>query len=351
MYNVLIVGAGSIGNHLAHACRCKGWEVTMFDIDPAALQRTQSEIYPSRYGEWDQAIRLIDSLEFDQAFDLIIIGTPPDIHLDNVLNVLKVCPPKVLLIEKPLVSPIKANVDMLRELSLQPGPIILAGYNHNMSKITIRAEQLLGDDLVGDPLSLHVRWLEHWGGIFQAHPWLEGPQDSYLGFWSRGGGACAEHSHAISLWQHFSQALNCGPISEVSATMDMRRSEFVNYDQTTVIGMRSKRGLTGSIVQDVVTSPAQKMMRIQGVKGFLEWYVNYDDGHDALIYGRQGEEINKEQYSKKRPDDFIGEIDHIETLLKSDCKNSPLSLDRAINVMDAIIAAHESHQRGKMISI
>ena len=300
MYNVLIFGAGSIGNHLAYACRCKGWEVTMFDIDPAALQRTQSEIYPSRYGEWDQAIRLIDSLEFDQDFDLIIVGTPPDIHLDNVLNVLRVCQPKVLLIEKPLVSPNKANVDMLRELLLQPGPIILAGYNHNMSKITIRAEQLLGDDLVGDPLSLHVRWLEHWGGIFQAHPWLEGPQDSYLGFWSRGGGACAEHSHAISLWQHFSQILNCGPISEVSATMDMRCSEFVNYDQTTVIGMRSKHGLMGSIVQDVVTSPAQKMMRIQGVKGFLEWYVNYHDDHDALIYGRQGEETNKEQYSKKR---------------------------------------------------
>ncbi len=30
-----------------------------------------------------------------------------------------------------------------------------------------------------------------------AHPWLAGPQDSYLGFWRRGGGASGEHSHAI----------------------------------------------------------------------------------------------------------------------------------------------------------
>ncbi len=46
MYNVKILGAGSIGNHLANASRRLGWQVTLCDMDPAALQRTKEDIYP-----------------------------------------------------------------------------------------------------------------------------------------------------------------------------------------------------------------------------------------------------------------------------------------------------------------
>ena len=44
--NVLIFGAGSIGNHLANASRNLDWNVTIFDIDQKALKRTKEEIYP-----------------------------------------------------------------------------------------------------------------------------------------------------------------------------------------------------------------------------------------------------------------------------------------------------------------
>ena len=42
---------------------------------------------------------------------------------------------------------------------------------------------------MGKLQTLDVEFREYWGGIFEAHPWLNGPQDSYLGFWKRGGGA------------------------------------------------------------------------------------------------------------------------------------------------------------------
>ncbi|MEE8125650.1 MAG: 3-hydroxyacyl-CoA dehydrogenase NAD-binding domain-containing protein, partial [Nitrospirales bacterium] len=58
MYSVKIFGAGSIGNHLAHASRSLGWNVTLCDLDPAALDRAKSMIYPTRYGKWDNAIKL-----------------------------------------------------------------------------------------------------------------------------------------------------------------------------------------------------------------------------------------------------------------------------------------------------
>ena len=56
--NVKIFGAGSIGNHLAHASRKIGWDVSICDLDPEALKRTRNEIYPGRYGEWDDNISL-----------------------------------------------------------------------------------------------------------------------------------------------------------------------------------------------------------------------------------------------------------------------------------------------------
>ena len=57
-YRVKIYGAGSIGNHLSYACRNKGLDVTVCDIDESALSRMKNDIYPSRYGKWDNEIVL-----------------------------------------------------------------------------------------------------------------------------------------------------------------------------------------------------------------------------------------------------------------------------------------------------
>ena len=50
MRNIKIIGAGSIGNHLAHACRQMNWNVNMFDSDNKALKRTKENInYETNY--------------------------------------------------------------------------------------------------------------------------------------------------------------------------------------------------------------------------------------------------------------------------------------------------------------
>ena len=82
MATVKIVGAGSIGNHLCYACREQGHQVTLCDRDPQALQRTRDEIYPERYGAWDDGIRLVPAEAVaGEPFDLVIVGTPPDTHI------------------------------------------------------------------------------------------------------------------------------------------------------------------------------------------------------------------------------------------------------------------------------
>ena len=103
MLKVKIIGAGSSGNHYAYACRKKGWEIVLSDNDPEALKRTRNEIYPDRYGRWDEGIRLINSNEdMERSCDIVILCTPPDTHIQLAKEIVMTSSPKILLIEKPL---------------------------------------------------------------------------------------------------------------------------------------------------------------------------------------------------------------------------------------------------------
>jgi len=351
LHKVLIIGAGSIGNHLAYACRQKNWDVIIYDIDNDALERTRNNIYPSRYGSWDNEIKLLSKLPNDNYSDIVIIGTPPDKHVEIAQNILVNSNPKIIIIEKPLCPPGMSGLVDFQEKIAKCNTKVLVGYNHNLTPITKFVENLIDNGLIGIPLSMHVRWLEYWGGIFDAHPWLDGPQDSYLGFSERGGGACAEHSHAISIWQHFSNYMDCGKINEVSAIMNMFEQKRLNYDESTIISVKSKNGLVGSIIQDVVTDPSQKNLRIQGSKGYIEWHINYDAEHDAVFYGKIGNKSEKKFIAKTRPDDFVGEINHIDDLINNPSNKSPISLDLGIECMKVIASAFKSSIAGKKVII
>lgn len=353
MYSVNIYGAGSIGNHLAHACRSKGWDVLICDIDPAALERTREDIYPSRYKRWDPGIRLftLDELP-DEDFDVVIVGTPPDTHVSLATQVLENKPPKVLLIEKPLCTPTLDGVKRIIDLQKASGSFVAVGYNHTLTENSRRAERILAGNIIGNPITISAWFREHWGGIFAAHPWLDGPKDTYLGFLDRGGGASGEHSHAINIWQHFAHLVGAGRIVEVSSSMDIVDDKAVKYDRICLINVKTETGLLGAIAQDVVTEPAQKAARIQGSNGFFEWLVNVDGEHDALRYWDGKGEVIEETIHKTRPDDFKGEIDLIEDILNGkDPAGSPITLDRGLDTMMVIAAVHLSHQNKRTVKI
>ena len=352
---VEIFGAGSIGNHLAHACRSRGWDVGISDVDPAALKRTKNEIYPQRYGGWDESIqlRLIDGDISNQDADVVIIGTPPDSHSKLIQNVLaEGSGPRVLLVEKPLATPDLTGCAEVWAALEESSCTALVDYNHTLTPNTQHAQQLLAGGKLGNPQSIQVRWVEHWGGIFNAHPWLSGPADTYLGFSSRGGGACGEHSHGINIWQHFAKLAGAGRIVEVSAMLDMDTSLGADFDRICQLSLRTETGLCGSVIQDVLTEPAIKNVRFQGERGFFDWYANYDNGHDALIHG-DSEGHETQLFGKTRPDDFKGMIDQIDGLLSGELESSQAmsTLQDGLETMLVIAAAFESHTSGRSISI
>ena len=90
MKEVLIFGSGSIGNHLANACRKINLSVSVTDISFDALLRMKYKIYPSRYSKWDKNIKLMNYSEIfklKKKFNLIIIGTPPATHYDLIKKI------------------------------------------------------------------------------------------------------------------------------------------------------------------------------------------------------------------------------------------------------------------------
>ena len=352
MVCIKIIGAGSIGNHIAHAARTKGWDVLLTDVDPEALRRTKEEIYPGRYGEWDPATQLADSDDtVDETADVVFVGTPPDSHLPLAREVLIKAPPRVLIIEKPLCGPDLVGCAELWEQAEESGVFLGVGYNHALGLNTRAMEDLIAQGSRGELRTLSAKTREHWGGIFTAHPWLSGPEDSYLGFSSRGGGACGEHSHAINIWQHFAHMLGAGRVQEVSALLDMRREGNAYYDQLAILMLRTEQGLAGEVIQDVVTAPTDKMARIQWSEGFAEWHVNYRPGADAVISGNSVDEPQTQLFEKTRADDFKVEIEHLEQILDGTIRESPISLQRGLDTMMVVAAAFRSSEQKRTVTI
>lgn len=349
--NIKIYGAGSVGNHLAHASRQLGWQVVVCDVDPAALARMHQDIYPGRYGKWDIAITLCTN---DQApvggFDLICIGTPPVYHLPLVLKALEERP-RAILVEKPLCAP---SLERAQELYLAAGNSatkVFVGYDHVVGKAAKTVEALIQSGTVGDPLTLDVEFREHWGGIFKAHQWLSGPEDSYLGFWEQGGGASGEHSHAVNLWQHFAQFIGAGKVIEVDAALNYKRDGRAWYDDLCLMTLRTEKGFIGRVVQDVITQPVRKRAVMQGTHGVIEWINGYSAEGDAVRCQRVGEAEETVVIPKKRPDDFIEELKHVVEQLDHATMPSPIQLERGLDSMLVIAAAHASERERCRIRI
>jgi len=66
---------------------------------------------------------------------------------------------------------------------------------------------------------------------------------------------------------------------------------------------------------------------------------------------RHGAEPLEKRVAKTRPDDFRGEIAHIEDVVKDPSLPSPLDLETGIDTMKVIVAALESSRQGRLVRI
>ena len=118
-----------------------------------------------------------------------------------------------------------------------------------------------------------------------------------------------------------------------------------------MLNVKTEKGILGNIIQDVITWPSQKYLRIEGVKGFLEWHTNYTNDCDAVKIGtRKTEKIYR--FKKKRPDDFKGQVEVINKLLQGkNIKNLSIDLNETLVTMMVISAALKSNKVKREIKI
>ena len=133
--------------------------------------------------------------------------------------------------------------------------------------------------------------------------------------------------------------------------MDFVEDGVVSYDRICNINVRTEKGYPGTIVQDVITEPSNKYMRIQGKDGFLEWHVNWSPEGDAVIAGVKGRAVDTMVLPKKRPDDFICEMEHVSDIMDGKAARSPISLERGLDTMMVIAAAYLSDRLKKVMEI
>lgn len=349
-----IIGAGSVGNHLAQASRRMGWDVSVVDIDPDALRRMKEEIYPKRYEKWDEEIKLYEAKDEPKGgFDVIYVGTPPDTHLPIAVKILREESPRVLQIEKPLcATTLEGLKEFLEETKKHPETMIIVGFDHILGENTLEAEKIISSGVLGKAETIDAESRSHWSGVFKAHPWLSGPQDTYLGFWQKGGGASGEHSHGLNLWQHFAHLVGAGRVKEVTANFDYVKDDKVWYDRFCFLTLTTENGLVGRVVQDVVTIPKKKFAMIQGEKGRLEWHCDVTKTLDRVRFLTKEDEKNID-IEKTRPDEFFQEIKHIQDLLDEKIKieDSPVRLERGLDTMYVLNAAHRSFEEKKSIQV
>ena len=62
--NILIFGCGSIGTHHANAARALNCNVLICDIDFSKFEYMKNNLYPKRYGNWDNKIKFISYNKF-----------------------------------------------------------------------------------------------------------------------------------------------------------------------------------------------------------------------------------------------------------------------------------------------
>ena len=351
MYRVRIIGAGSIGNHLANSFVNNDFNVEITDKDPTALTRTKNEIYPLRYGSWDERIKIVSDSETEFfETDVLVIGTPPNTHLEIALQQLKKCSPCIILIEKPISHPNMENFAELEKICQKKTIRLLVGYNHRLTENTAIASRLINEGKLGEIFSITSQTRESWNGILKAHPWLTGPEDTYLAWIEKGGGALYEHSHALNLLQYFMEICKLGHIKVVHAAMDIVTSNNMHYDRFSFLSLFNENGKVFQVIQDVVSTPPIKELKINGSLGELMWRTS-STLDEVLLYNSEGILTEEYKISKNRRDDFTPEIKHINNLLSDLFSASPLDYKYAIETMEIISAAFESNRTGSRVSI
>ena len=334
MKKILIFGAGSIGNHMAHASRKLNHLVSVTDINLKALKRMKNQIYPRRYENWDKSITLINYSEVfkkKENYDLIIIGTPPSTHLELLKKINKNLNFKNILIEKPLSTPLKNDFSLIK---IKDNYKKFIGYNHSISSSFSFFIKMINRLNKKNIREIEINWCENWLGIMNAHFWMKNKKESYLSYFKNGGGSLQEHSHGLHLAYIISRKLNLNILKNLSCKIYKDKTK--KYDISTQMSSCNEE-LFFNYRTNLISFPARKNIIINSKNFKFEWYCNFIKNTDKVVITNLKTNKNKSKIFKKtRSSEFENEIKYILNCDLKKYKNSPINILNGISVQKII---------------
>ena len=335
MRNILIFGAGSIGNHMSNASVSLGWKVFITDKNPKALKRMKKQIFPKRYKKWNSNITQVDFKDvynLKQNFDLIIIGTPPTSHYKIYQNCKKKINFKKILIEKPIASFQDKKIQTLK--TKQNDIMIFCGYNHSINPSMSYFLNIV-KSRINKIKAVNISWREGWDGILGAHPWLKNEFDSYLGNYKMGGGSIQEHSHGIHALVCILNLLKIKKFHLLDKKIFYKNKGDKKYDY--FMNMYAEmRKIFFKYETDLITYPPEKNIYIKLKKGYLRWICNFTENTDKIIVMDNSKYFVK-NFKKTRSSEFVNELKHIDKIkTKKEYINSRVNIHNALKTFSII---------------
>ncbi len=331
MNKVLIFGAGSLGNHMAYASRRLNFDVYMTDINPLALKRMKTQIFPKRYKIWDNKIKLVNYKNVfskKSEFDLIVIGTPPKTHINILKNCNNYLRFKKILIEKPLCVYNEKNLNFVRKLAKKK--MLFCGYNHSLSNAYNYFSKIVLKKFKKVEF-IEVKWNEGWQGILKAHFWMKDEFQTYLGNIYEGGGALHEHSHGLNLFQlvmeKFKLQIKSFSEKKIINFKKKGKKKYDNYFQL----LLSKKDQILKYTTNLLTFPAEKKILIRNRNVRAELVFNYKDNIDNVSFFKNEKLKLMKNFKKTRSSEFENELKHVINI-----KNAESYRRSNINVLNGI---------------
>lgn len=341
MFNVKIIGAGSMWNHLSFAFRRIGCNITVVDISKDALSRMKNEIYPTRYWKWDKNIKLTTNINYNKwSYDIICICTPPDVRLYLAKLMLKE-KPRILQLEKPLCTPnLKWMYEFLKLYNSQSNTKVIMWYNHSIGKWFKKLQKLLISNSLSKIISIDVEFRENRNWILKAHPRLSWPEDTYLGHTKKWWWASWEHSHALHFLIYLLASQNLWEINENKTIVDYQNLSSAKYDRITHLLIKTNKWIIWRVSQDVIWIPTQKNIYIRWQNRSIK--REYMTNNNEHIIISQWNIVNKYTIKKDRKDDFYQEVLHIKKIInwKLSIEESPLNIEYGVKVMKLLNKIH-----------
>ncbi len=308
-----VSGVGSIGlRHTRLLAEQPGVEVTVFDSAPERLN------LPAGVRVAPDFAALLDA-----GLDGLVVATPDAAHAPQSIAA---CERGIaVLVEKPVADSVAAATDVA-QVAARTGVGVLVGYVLRHYRVLAQVRELLADEAVGTPVSLHVT-LGAYETLRLARNRFRDGDRFRLPY---------DYSHE---WDYLQWLL--GPVTGVAAVARLAGDRPLRQDPNVIDGVLTlASGVTGTFHLDYVAEDVGRRLEVVGDRGALRADLTRGQVRVRAYASNLAREYDCAEH---RDEAFTRQLTHFLDVARGQAEALVSVTDgiRALAVADAVVAACE----------